>query len=140
MKIWSSMLNISTKSVASLIASILLSLGLVETASAAALICDVQEVSGVSDEDSEKFGIRNGSTEGTAEEYSIRVEIDGPTRHFTNLDNGAELRMSEESPNSYASGFYLFELEDGQSRFYFQVNKMNFSAGYSGRCKEAGAT
>ena len=54
------------------------------------LICDVEEVSGVSDEDSEKFGIKNGSTKGTDEEYSIRVEVDGSTLHFTNLDNGAE--------------------------------------------------
>ena len=101
------------------------------------LICDVEEVSGVSDEDSEKFGIENGSTKGTDEEYSIRVEVDGPTLHFTNLDNGAELLMSEEAPNVYMSGRYLFKLKDEQSRFYFQVNKMNFSAGYSGSCREA---
>ena len=101
------------------------------------LICDVEEVSGVSDEGSEKFGIKNGSTKGTDEEYSIRVEVDGSTLHFTNLDNDAELTMSEQAPNVYISGRYIFELIDEQSRFYFQVNGMNFSAGYSGGCRSA---
>jgi len=106
-------------------------------AASAELICDVEEVSGVSDEDSVKFGIKNGSTKGTDEEYSIRVEVDGSTLHFTNLDNGAELSMSEEAPNVYMWGRYIFELIDEQSRFYFQVNRMNFSAGYSGGCRSA---
>ena len=116
------------------IATILLSLAFMETASAE-LICDVEEISGVSDEESEKFGINNGSTKGTDEEYSIRVEIDGSKLHFTNLSNDAELTMSEEAPNVYRSGRYIFELIDEQSRFYFAVQKMNFSAGYSGSCK-----
>ena len=114
-----------------------------QAAAAEYLICDVEEVRGLSEPQSKKFGIENGSTKGTDNGYSIKIELDGDTLHYTNLDNNASMRMSRLSGDAdtdvYRYSHYLFSLKDDHSRFEFQMNTTSFNAIYSGNCLGAGS-
>ena len=104
-------------------------------------ICDVLELANISPEDEESFGVKNGSTKGTENEYSIKISFNEKQLDFKNLSNGATLSMerlseADEADGSkvFVSGGYLFDLsKDG--KFIFIVNKANYHADYLGSCE-----
>lgn len=115
------------------------SVGATDKEAAEYLICDVEMVDGLTDKQTAKFGISNGSTKGTDNGFIISVELDGDTLHYTNLNNNADMRMSrlsgEAGATVYGYGRYQFVLKDSQSRFEFHVNKDDYNAMYSGSCR-----
>ena len=103
-------------------------------------ICDVLELANISAEDEENFGVKNGSTKGTENEFSIRISVNPDKLHFKNLGNGAKMSMErdsygEDKSKMYANGGYGFELYD-DGRFTFIVNKANYHADYLGTCEK----
>lgn len=102
-------------------------------------ICDVLELANISAEDEENFGVKNGSTKGTENEFSIRISVNSDKLDFKNLGNGSKMSLKRdsygESKNKiFASDGYIFELFDN-GKFIFSVNKANYHADYLGSCE-----
>ena len=101
-------------------------------------ICDVLELANISAEDEENFGVKNGSTKGTENEFSIRISFNSDKLHFKNLGNGAKISMErdsygEDKSKIFSNGGYYVELFDN-GKFTFSVNKANYHADYLGEC------
>ena len=104
-------------------------------------VCDVLELANISPEDEENFGVKNGTTKGTENEFQIKISVNEQKLDFKNLSNGATLEMKrfgevDEADGSkvYVSDGYVFELS-GNQEFIFTVNKANYHADYLGLCE-----
>jgi hypothetical protein len=103
-------------------------------------ICDVLELANISPENEENFGVKNGSSKGTENEYQIKISVNEKKLDFKNLGNGTKMSMErdsygEDKSKMYANGGYGFELYD-DGRFTFIVNKANYHADYLGTCEK----
>ena len=104
-------------------------------------VCDVLELANISPKDEENFGVKNGSTKGTENEYQIKISVNENKLDFKNLSNGATLVMERLTESAEANGHkvyvsdgYVFDLS-GNQEFTFTVNKANYHADYLGLCE-----
>lgn len=95
--------------------------------------CKVSELSGISEYESENFGVSNGSVDGDI--YLIKIhdnELD-----FTNTSNDASMTMSyDKASDTYNESWYTLSLNNSNMAFVFSVDKPNYSVDYKGLCQQ----
>ena len=98
--------------------------------------CKVHEITGLSEHDEMKFGMRNGKVDGDIYE----IDFYKNKLLFKNTSNNAELIFSDISHDgtqiNFFKGRFEFTLFSDSNYFSFFVSKMNFSARYSGTCNK----
>lgn len=94
--------------------------------------CTVSELSGISEYESENFGVLNGPVDGDIYIFKIHDNELG----FTNTSNDASMTMSyDKASDTYIESWYTLSLNKRAMEFVFSVDKPNYSVDYRGSCQ-----